>query len=345
MQRDCESIQLTENITTLSSQKPAALNKIINSEFKILLPGEQEMLRLFNYNVSQLKTMCRHYGVILFGANKGELISRLFSFLERSKSARTIQRAIHNFLLRNYIQAKGPAHFKRSICVNDTDFFTMAKMKDIDYEQFISFIDKDLKVYGFDILSLHNLMTKGSAPHRNPYNRNELPKELLDSMDILHKLSKIYFKKINICSDETLVLDKNKLQELKCITLFQEINKLGNYADHMWFWTLNKNSLLKFIHELIDIWSYRANLDIAMKKLISPPRGEPFVGLSLNLLHTMDLSRLRQTGLSLIHSLVLTSIDDSSRALGANYVLCSLTLVNVSAANSLPWLYQSVTQY
>ena len=341
MQRECESLQLNENNI---SQKHNTLGKITNSEFRILLPGEQENLILANYNVSQLKTMCRHYGLQLVGA-KDDILTRLFSFLERTKSATIVQRATHKFLLRNYIRAKGPAHFKRTLCVNDADFFTMNKMSDIVYEQFISFIDKDGMVYGFDILSLHNLITKGTKPHRNPYNRNELPKDLFDNMDILQKLSEVYFTKINIRPDEPLILDKIKLQELKCVTLFQEINKLGNYADHMWFWTLNRSNILKFIRELIDIWSYRANLDSATKKLISPPRGDPFAGLSLNSLQSMDLNRLRQTGLSLIQSLVLTAIDDSTRSLGANYVLCALTLVNVAAANSLPWLFQSVTQY
>lgn len=341
MQRECESIQLNDTDIT---QKHATLSKITNSEFRILLPGEQEKLRLANYTVFQLKTMCRHYELHLVGA-KDDIITRLFTFLKRTKSATIVQRATHNFLLRNYIRAKGAAHFKRTLCVNDTDFFTMNKMSDIVYEQFISFTDNDGMVYGFDILSLHNLITKGTKPYRNPYNRNELPKELFDNMDILQKLSTVYFKKINIHPDEPLILDKIKIQELKCVTLFQEINKLGNYADHVWFWSLNRSNILKFIRELIDIWSYRANLDIATKKLISPPRGDPFMGLSLNSLHSMDLNRLRQTGLSLIQSFVLTALDEPTRALGANYVLCALTLVNDAAATSLPWLYQSVTQY
>ena len=51
-------------------------------------------------------------------------------------------------LFRGYIQRKfnrlhGPAYMKRSLCVNDTDFFTLDPLNEIDKYQFISFEDKD----------------------------------------------------------------------------------------------------------------------------------------------------------------------------------------------------------
>jgi hypothetical protein len=188
MQHTRENAKLNKKNTLLASSKKT-MNKICKDDVIILLPGQQEKLKLNNYLVSHLKTMCRHYCIQHDRANKDELIMRLFLFLSRYKSAATIQKAIRKSLLQTYISAKGPAHFKRTICVNETDFFTMSKMIDIDYEQFISFVDKDGMVYGFDIMSLQNLLTKGSKPYRNPYNRNELPQELLDNMNILYNLS------------------------------------------------------------------------------------------------------------------------------------------------------------
>ena len=318
---------------------------VCDDEFKILKPGEQENLHIFNYRVPQLKEMCRHYGVVVFGANKEALTNRLFSRLERDKSAVVIQKKVRSFMLRKYIKAKGPACIKRKKCVNDTDFFTMSLVSDIDFEQFISFTDKDSMVYGFDILSLHNLLSKGTKPTRNPYNRNELPGELIDNMEYLFKFSHIYFKKIDVRIDEPLLLDKTKVLELNCITLFQEINNLGNYADHLWLWSLNKNKLIKFIRDLADIWSYRANLSIEMKKNICPPIGDPGLGITTYYIQSMDLNKLRKIGMSIIQSMILSAADETNRALGANYVLCALTLVNDDASASLPWLYQSVSQY
>ena len=42
--------------------------------------------------------------------------------------------------------------------------------------------------------------------------------------------------------------------------------------------------------------------------------------------------------------MVTSTHDEGSRGLGANYVLCALTLVNETAAIQFPWLYQSVAQ-
>ena len=40
--------------------------------------------------------------------------------------------------------------------------------------------------------------------------------------------------------------------------------------------------------------------------------------------------------------MVNNGINNDSKALGCYYILCALTLVNSDAAESLPWLYESV---
>jgi len=46
--------------------------------------------------------------------------------------------------------------------------------------------------------------------------------------------------------------------------------------------------------------------------------------------------------LNIIDKLITLGISESDRILGANYVLCALTLVSEEAANTMPWLYHSV---
>ena len=58
-----------------------------------------------------------------------------------------------------------------------------------------------------------------------------------------------------------------------------------------------------------------------------------------------SLETLKRNALTIIEHLVRRGVNENSRALGANYVLCALTLVSSGAANSLPWLYQSVAQH
>ena len=157
----------------ISSLEKSENRAVRDDVFKMLKPGEQEKLYTFNYVVPQLKKMCKYYNVgFIAGSKKNELIQRLFSFLKHSYYAARIQRHFRSFILRKYIRAKGPAFIKRSVCVNEIDFFTMECVSDIKPEQFISFTDVDSMTYGFDIMSLYQMISKTTYPTKNPYNRN-----------------------------------------------------------------------------------------------------------------------------------------------------------------------------
>ena len=319
--------------------------RVSNEEFQMLSPGEEESLSQRNYNVKQLKQMCRHYKQKVSG-NKDELTKRLYNYLRLSKSAIVIQCGAKNYILRKLLNAKGPAFLHRSKCVNDFDFFTMESVRDISVEQFISYQDKDGFIYGFDIMSLHNLVKKGGqgTNTQNPYNRNPFPSSLYQAAEIVGRLTKYFFGECVVSIAPPPPVDERKIVELKLISLFQDINELGNYADHNWLWSLNRISLVRFIREIIDIWQYRANLSNDVRRAICPPSGQPFADVPYNSLPSLDTLRLLKASESLIRHLVTRAQREADRALGAQYVLCALTLVNDSAAMAMPWLYQSVAQ-
>jgi len=324
----------------VEKKKTRKRRRVTDDDFQLLRPGEEEFLHSRNYRVTQLKDMCRHYKQRVSG-NKDELTKRLFDYLFFSNTAVVIQRNIRKYLLRAYLKAKGPAFIKRNICVNDDDFFTMEHVRDIPHSQFVSYTDTDNMVYGFDIISLHNMVSKCSGPYRNPYNRNELPEELLTNCRKISRLSE-FFGEANVVIQEEEVVDETKILELQTLSLFQEINDVGNYADHNWLWSLSRVQIVRYIRELYDIWTYRANLSNEVKRQICPPTGNPFHNEAINVLPTLDKNMLRQAALSVIKSMVMRSGDMQTRALGANYVLSALTLVNENAAMSMPWFYQAV---
>lgn len=318
--------------------KKGKIRKKVKKDFIMLKPGEQEKLLNVTYTISQLKDMCKQYKQPLSG-NKQVLLNRVYEYLHKYIPAQKIQITFKRYLLHKYLIAKGPAFIKRSLCVNETDFFTMEHVADITAEQFVSFKDQDGMIYGFDILSLYNIWLKCPKPYRNPYNRNIFPPELEKNCERIHKFSGSYFNPVNIQNDP---VNETVNYELRVLNVFQEINALGNYADHIWVLSLSRTNLIKFIREIVDIWSYRAELTVHMKTAICPPNGNPFIGLPLNVLPTLETSRLKQTCLSIIQSFVLSAADVSNRSLGASFVLCALTLVSEPAATALPWLYQSV---
>lgn len=311
--------------------------------------NEYESFIINTYKVSQLKEICRHYKLKLSG-NKNELVSRIYNYLKLSYNVIKIQRTWKVYINKIYNSLRGPARFKRDLCVNETDFLSMESIKDICYTQFISYKDYDDMTYGFEIVSLYNLIHNNTNNNKkypeNPYNRNRIPTNIIYKINKLLKLARIFNDKICIKMEDNYIIDENKRYELRILNIFQEIDNLGNYTDHSWFCDISNNrvKLIKFIRELADIWSYRAQLTYNTKKEICPPSGCPFSALHINLnsLQVVALNILQNNALSLIELFVRSGINTESRCLGTNYILCALTLVNTNAANSMPWLYQSV---
>jgi hypothetical protein len=216
----------------------------------------------------------------------------------------------------------------------------MDSMKEIPLQQFISYCDENNNIYGFDLISLHNLILKSRPPHRNPYTRDFLPKHLIDNMEIIMKMPYIFGKSIIIIEEP--VIDLKTTIELRTLGLFQEINGLGNYTDHTWLLSLKSNELIKFIKSLMDIWDYRANLSMDTKKLICPPHGTPFSRISVRALPTFSRDKLLNNCNDIIREFIHASSTEANKCLGVNYILCALTLVSKPAAISMPWFYQSV---
>lgn len=344
-----ETLSPRSIIKNLSEKIPKSAQKKINiteKNFKIPKYSEYNFLINYNYRVPLLKQICRFYKIRITGT-KNELEIRIYNFLKLSTKIIIIQRAARNKLVNTYNNLHGPAYIKRHLCVNDTDFFTMENLKDISVNQFISYKDTDDMIYGFDILSLYNLLSKNGRRATNPYNRKPFPQDLPHKINKLLKLSRLFKEPIIIELEKPEQLDPSKVFELKTISLFQEIDNLGNYTDHKWFCDISQSriQLIRYIRELADIWTYRASLSNTCKREICPPVGDPFRHVNLTLLPNQSLNNLQKISLEIMESMITRGVNDASKSLGANYVLCALTLVNNSAAECLPWLYQSVAPH
>jgi hypothetical protein len=297
-------------------------------------------------NIKQLKEYCKKYKQKISG-NKLELKERLLVHLTKISKAKIIQRKWRLYIIKKYNSAKGPARIKRGICLNDTDFFTTETMINIPMNQFISFKDIDERIYGFDILSLYNLYKKTiiDSEFKNPYNRNEIPSNVIENMFVIIRLSKLLHENIEIVINPPPKVTQIKKIEFKAIELFQYIDNLGNYTDPRWFLSLGRNQTDLFIKELFDIWNYRSQITHEIKREICDPDGNPFQYVLVNYLFQKSNEELKEIALQIIENMIKRGRTASYKALGANYVLCALTLVSQQAAASLPWLYQSVVHH
>lgn len=335
--------KLCDKISKQSIQNKK-LEKIDNDSVYVPKFNEAVYLLTYNYNVQQLKLFAKTYKLKVTG-NKPQLVSRIYSFLYLSNLIIKIQKFVRGHLQRKYNNYHGPAYKNRSICTNNFDFLSMGQLTEIPFEQFFSFKDDDGFIYGFDLLSLHNLIYKCNGAIKNPFNNKPIHAKVIEDLRSLLRLSNILnIKIITEIEDVNKEISNKKSIELKAVTLFQNIDALGNYSNVQWFLSLNRNLLIKFLRELVDIWSYRAPLTLETKRAICPPQGNPFIRMpNYHVLQTMEnLDDLRKNILDIIEKFVVTGIDKDSKYLGASYVLSALTLVNIDAATALPWLYQAV---
>jgi hypothetical protein len=246
---------------------------------------------------------------------------------------------------------RGPALYNRKLCTNSDDFVTMEPLNEINGLQFFSYKDVDNFIYGFDYASIYgclaNEKNENNSNFKNPYNRNTISDSIIKNIIRIEKLSKLL--KINIkinFEDEAPIISNEKAIELRALSLFQNINALGNYSDSQWFLSLNRNQLVKLMRELSDIWNYRAQIENQVKRNICPPSGDPFRNLSINYISTeQNMTNIRKVILEVLEKFVNIGIDKDSKALGACYVLGALTIVNENAATSLPWLFQSFAYF
>jgi hypothetical protein len=334
---------LCDNISKKMHQNKK-LEKIDNDSVNIPRFNEANYLLTYNYNVQQLKLFAKTYKLKVTG-NKTQLVSRIYSYLYLSNLIIKIQKIVRGNIQRKYNKYHGPAFRNRSICTNNFDFLSMEQLTEIPSEQFFSFKDDDGFIYGFDLLSLHNLIYKCNGAIKNPFNTKPIHAKVIEDLRSLLRLSHIL--NINIITeiaDVNKEISNKKSIELRAVTLFQSIDALGNYTNVQWLLSLNRNQLIKFLRELLDIWSYRAPLTIETKRAICPPIGNPFVRMpNYNILQAMEnIDDLRKNVLDIIEKFVITGIDKDSKYLGASYILSALTLVNTDAATALPWLYQAV---
>ena len=330
---------------TMTCEKNNKIKKKVDED-ALFVPGiyDYELLIVNNYNQNQLNMFAKHHKLKISG-NKKQLVDRLSSHLKLSSVVVKIQKIFRGRLQRNYNECHGPAYFKRTLCTNDSDFLTGDLLTTIPGSQFFSFKDQDNFIYGFDVVSLHNLIVKSGKNIKNPYNRNQIANAVLLNMKQLLRLSKVLKIKVSTeIQDISQDITSEKSLELRTLDLFQNIDSLGNYSNPQWFLSLNRLRLLKFIKELCDIWEYRAQLTIETKRLICPPYGTPFRNINMSsIANDHNLETIRKSILDSLEKMVNSGVDKDSRSLGAYYVLASLTLVNEDAAFALPWLFQSVS--
>ena len=335
-----------DKVNGVKGLKAGKVAKVVKKREELSINNYSTLL-VVKYKIDELKKLCTKYKISK-GGNKEELIKRLYEYCKNSAGPLKIQKVFRGFLNRKLRKLQGPALMNRKICTNDADFFTMDDMIEIPATQFYSYRDDDNFVYGFDIVSLYNLIKKEGLYAKNPYNRNEFDNKVKENVMNMIRISKLLKIPVDI-EIKNEIMDPAKRMELKILELFQTMNSYGNYANAEWFGELPRNLHIRFARELVDIWSYRALLTVAKKQEICPPHGNPFLGTpyyvnvaSNNALNNISNETLVKYNVQIIENLVKSAVDIDNKMLGTFYVLSALTLVSQQARDAMPWLYEAV---
>jgi len=296
-------------------------------------------LRVSGTKLELTERIKKHLILSHFALRIQKLLCRLL--LKKRAAIRKIQDCFRKFLSHALYVARGPAVVKRKLCNNDVDFLSGDSIKDIQINQFFSFSDKDDFIYGFDILSIYNLMKNNTI--QNPYNRSKLDERVVANLRKVIRLSKM----LRIPCQYILIPDKPKPMTTtdRITNVFKIIDSLGNYTSASWILNLNFMQTLRFLRELFDIWNYRSQISDQVKRQICPPSGNPFRGYGYFYYAEQgpqSLEIIRTACATVLESMILRSVDEDSKTLGAYYILLALTLVSSDAAASLPWLFDAV---
>ena len=301
--------------------------------------SDYNKLLLHKYTIKDLRDMMRHFSYKPKKKTKKDILYECYHYLKHSYYAQKIMRCFRNFLIVKLNETQGPAIFKRKLCNNTDDFLTTENMADIEYKFFISYEDKNKFIYGFNILSITTLLDKHSK--NNPYTMEPFPDSFIHNVERRNRYNKL-FHYIN-----EIVKDVKQSIDHKMIAIFQKLDYLGNYTQMEWITQLNNKQLRKFIYEIHDIWMYRSQLTPEHRKELCPPLGNPFVNMPMYLFNNRTIHIENNTLKHYIyticnHLINNVHINEEKQSLCAIYILTAFTLVNHRAAESLPWLYQSV---
>lgn len=315
-------------------------SKVSNVEFEVPKFDEYSNILIYNYNISQLKSICRFYKQKI-GGNKNQLMKRIYNYLKFSMFSVRIQAVIRGNIVRKLCKLKNIKYVNKAI--NDTDFLTLDCIDKLKFKEIFCYNDEDNNNYVFSIKSLYNYYKNNPSNVKlsNPYNRKLFNINIKRRFKNIRRITKILGYKVNLSleDDDEELSDKTKI-ELKTTSVFQKMDESGFITNTNWFLDLNSRKLKRFFSELLDTFSYRAQLTTYQKHRILPSYVSIFSTITDSLFNK-DIWIIRSKILNIIDKFVSSGVDNESRSLGVFYVLGALTTVNYDAAVTLPWLFES----
>jgi len=207
-------------------------------------------LTLSVYKLPELKETARKCKINISGT-KQKLIERIEEQFDKIKKAHIIQKIFRGSIVRNSFKLRGPAFKNRSICNNDNDFVTMEPLNEISDEYFYSYTDKQNFTYGFNIVSLVQML-KSKGKLVNPYNREKIAPEIIKNIISLYTINCILYpdfkeenKNLNIYTSNNCQTIRNRIiSNQNNYTSFENQHNRSSILTNNYRPTINHSSLI-----------------------------------------------------------------------------------------------------
>ena len=140
-----------------------------------------------SYTLPILKEVCKTYKLCISG-RKQEVIARITTHFNKICKSIVVQKYTRRYLVKivtsNYKKNKE----LRGQCVNDTDFSTLDPLSEIAPDHLYCYTDTDKFTYGFNIISLIELL-RNNHKISNPYNRMSITRKQQNNIISVYNMS------------------------------------------------------------------------------------------------------------------------------------------------------------
>jgi hypothetical protein len=314
---------------------------------------------LTKMTVPYIKAVCRQLKLRLTG-KKMDLVERVMHRYDTLIAGNLLQHKFKRAIVSRWLELHGPALLDRKSCVNDMDLMG-DDIEDIPMDQLFSFQESGF-VYAFDIATFSSLIVKG-YPRRttNPYTRDPIPLSVLSdykrflgystmlgrTFSIIHSSNAEQVSQHRTVENGVVDVDvPMSIEEIdfEISSTMYIVDSYGYYTNPVWVTGMNIDNLKRFMNDMVDIFTYRANLSRnSMMKIVHPsgilvPNPQTFRSW---LRSETDVCVIKKKASELMKKLVMSGAERCDRELGTIYMLTALTLRCPQAAEAMPWLYES----
>jgi hypothetical protein len=263
---------------------------------------------------------------------------------------------------------RGPALKNRSLCVNDSDFYSLDDIKDIPNVDFFSFTDSKGFIYGYHIDSIIELILK-SDEYFDQFKKNYLNNNGTSNLCYRQFIRTLYnhYNKLKIINPYTRFIiegpiklrviklfaqkqfnkkpNNNQIEVIdiktsvrnKCLTIFQKIDFQGYQTDIYWLYEESQKVIKIFYKKLSIIWNFEFGLNQTARYNIAKSHNI-FDNLHDIMISRADKYTLLDKVLDTVNAIVSNGDTEADKQSGCIIVLYALAYINQNCIIANPWL-------